>query len=67
MSASEQIEITCEVRRETDKAWLVFDGVQEVWIARSQITDYTEDAGLLGRKISSIFVPVWLAADKGLI
>ena len=66
-SPTETIEIACEVRRETDKAWLVFDGVQEVWIAKSQISDYTEDTGLFGTKVCSIFIPVWLATEKGLI
>ena len=64
---TEIIEIACEVRRETDKAWLIFDGVREVWIARSQISDQAEEAGLFGRKVTSIFIPVWLATEKGLV
>lgn len=67
MNLTEQIEIACEVRRETDKAWLIFDGTREVWIARSQISDYTTSAGLFGAKVASIFVPVWLAEEKGLV
>lgn len=66
-SPTETIEIACEVRRETDKAWLIYDGVQEVWIARSQISDYTEQAGMFGDKVCSIFISVWLATEKGLI
>jgi hypothetical protein len=64
---TETIEIACEVRRETDKAWLIFDGIKEVWIARSQISDQVEEAGLFGRKVTSIFIPVWLATEKGLV
>jgi len=67
VSPTETIEIACEVRRQTDKAWLVYDGAREVWIARSQITDYVEEQGLIGKRITSIFIPVWLATEKGLI
>ncbi len=67
MSPTETIEIACEVRRETDKAWLVYDGAREVWIARSQITDHMQEAGLFGPKVTSIFIPVWLATEKGLV
>ena len=67
VSPTETIEIACEVRRHTDKAWLVFDGVREVWIAKSQITDYAEERGLIDTKVTSIFIPVWLATEKGLI
>jgi len=63
---NEPIEIACEVRRQTDKAWLIFDGDQEVWLPRSQIKDTVEQSGLFGRKITSIFVPAWLALEKGL-
>jgi len=67
LNPTETIEIACEVRRETDKAWLIYDGAREVWVARSQITDYMEEAGLFGRKVTSIFIPVWLATEKGLV
>lgn len=67
MSPTEIIEIACEVRRETDRAWLIYDGAREVWIARSQISDQIEEAGLFGRKVTSIFIPVWLATEKGLV
>jgi hypothetical protein len=66
-SPTETIEIACEIRKHTDKAWLVFDGVREVWIAKSQISDYMEERGLIGMKVTSIFIPVWLATEKGLI
>ena len=65
-SPTETIEIACEVRRQTDKAWLIFDGTQEVWIAKSQISDQCEAPGLFGKQVTSIFVPVWLATEKGL-
>lgn len=64
---TETVEIACEVRRCTDKAWLIYDGAREVWIAKSQISDYVEQQGLFGKKITSVFIPVWLAQEKGLI
>ncbi|MBP7572586.1 MAG: hypothetical protein KA777_01280 [Rhodoferax sp.] len=66
-SPTEVVEIACEVKRQTDKAWLVFDGVREVWIATSQISDQTDEQGRFGTKVTSIFVPLWLAREKGLI
>lgn len=63
-SAPEQVEIACEVRAETEKAYLIYDGAKTVWVPKSQITD--ESLNFAGRP-ESIFIPVWLAKDKGLI
>jgi len=60
---SNDIEIAVEVRGETDKALKVFDGKVEVWIPKSNISDECEDKG----RIVSIFIPEWLALEKGLI
>ena len=60
MSEVKTVEIECEVKRETDKAKLIFDGKREVWIPKSMISDETEDG-------SSIFIPEWLAIEKGLV
>lgn len=57
------IEIAVEVRVETPKALLVFDGKTEVWIPKSQIHDQCEEKG----QITSIFITEWLATQKGLI
>ena len=64
---TKEIEIACEVRRETAMALLIFDGVRAVWIAKSQISDQCEENGLFGKKITSVFVPEWLAIEKGLV
>lgn len=61
------VEIACEVRVETDKALLIFDGTKEVWIPKSQILDQCEEPGMFGSKITSIFISEWLAGEKGLI
>jgi|GEM_PF-1482220 len=56
---SNDVEIAVEVRAETDKALLVFDGAREVWIPKSQIRDQCEEDGLLGKKINrEIRIPV---------
>lgn len=57
------IEIAVEVRQRTDKAFLVFDGKTECWIPRSQISDYSGD----DESPETIFIPEWLAHEKGLI
>lgn len=57
------IEIAVEIRARTDKAFLVSDGGNECWIPRSQISDYVGDED----SPETIFIPEWLALDKGLI
>ena len=64
MTGDRDIEIAVEVRAETAKAILVFDGKTEVWIPRSQIRDQCENE--LG-KITSIFLTEWMATQKGLL
>jgi len=59
-----EIEIAVEVRRETEKAMLIYDGKSEAWVPKSQITDQSEKND---GTIESIFVPEWLALEKGLI
>lgn len=56
------VEIECVINHETDKAFLIDDGKQEVWIAKSAITDQTGE----GYGITSIFLPEWIATMKGL-
>jgi hypothetical protein len=64
---TKDVEIAVEVLAETDRALLVFDGVIQVWIPKSQIKDQCEEQGLFGSKITSIFISEWLAGEKGLI
>jgi hypothetical protein len=67
LSPTETIEIACRVVAANADAWKISDGYHEVWIGKSQITDFIEDQRSCGKFVSSIFVPVWLARDKGLI
>ena len=57
------VEIAVEIRARADKAFLVFDGKTECWLPRSQISDYVGDED----SPETIFIPEWLALDKGLI
>lgn len=63
MSAGKDIEIDIVVRGETDLALKVSDGSKEVWVPKSKISDQGEEGG----RITSIFIPEWLALEKGLI
>lgn len=54
---SDLVDISAEVRRETDKAWLIFDGDREVWLPKSQAE----------RDRNTFTMPEWLATEKGLI
>lgn len=59
-----EVEIAVEVRGETERALRVYDGKKEVWIPKSQVTDQSEDDD---GKIETIFIPEWLAEEKGLL
>ena len=63
MPKSSDIEIAVEIRAETPKALLIYDGKVECWIPKSQIKDECEENG----RITSIFISEWLANEKGLI
>jgi hypothetical protein len=53
------------VRRVTDKALLVDHGrKEEAWVPKSQISDFT---GPDLDHADSIFLPEWLAAEKGMV
>jgi hypothetical protein len=53
------IEIAGELRRETEKAYLLFDGSKEVWIAKS--------LGDWDAHDKTMQMPEWLALERGLI
>lgn len=57
------IDVHVDILRETDKAWLVSDGDREVWLPKSQVDTDGLEVGCSG----PIFLPEWLALDKGLI
>ena len=57
--SNKEIEIAVEVMAESDKAYRLYDGNVTEW----QISDYCETDG----KIESVFIPEWLALEKGFI
>lgn len=59
---SEHVTLTGEIRRETEKALLFFDGERETWIPKSLIegqSSYSDGV--------EITIPAWLAKDKELV
>lgn len=66
MTKYDPVEFCGEMRHETDGAYCVFDGSQEVWIPKSQC----QEVRRIGGKLSAdhVFViPEWLAIVKGII
>jgi hypothetical protein len=63
------IEIAVVVKHTTAKAILVNFGVkEEVWIPKSQISDWCDGPDdEPGYDTTSIFIPEWLAIEKGMV
>lgn len=59
------IELLLEIRRETAKAYLVFDGDAEAWLPKSQVKIHAPDPD--AEELVPFDVPEWLAKEKGLI
>lgn len=60
---TELIEAAFELRDETEKAWLVFDGVNKLWLPKSQVVQMRHISG----SDYEIWLPYWLAKKKGII
>lgn len=56
---SDLVDIAAELRHETARAFLVFDGTREVWLPKS-LAEHDEAEGTFA-------MPEWLAKDKELI
>lgn len=66
MSKSADVELEVTVKAVTDKALLINDGKIDVWLPKSQISDWSGSEEL-DRNVTSVFVPEWLAIEKGLV
>lgn len=68
-SKSESVEIGVVVKRVTDRAVLVNHGhPKEEWIPKSQISDWCDGPDdEPGYGTTSIFIPEWLATEKGMV
>ena len=62
-TSKKDVDIFAEIKRETPLAILVSDGIQDVWLPKSQV-EY--DAPNLYNQ-TEITLPEWLAKNKGLI
>ncbi len=62
--SNDDVEIDVSVCARTPNAIQVYDGNKKTWIPRSQISDYTGDSM---DNAESIFIPEWMAIEKGLI
>ncbi len=51
-------DIAAEIRHETEKAWLLHDGVKTEWVAKSLVEDNRD---------GTFTMPEWLAKEKGFI
>ena len=58
MPKSELIDITAQVRGETEKAFKLFDGTKTEWVPKSQVEKNSD---------GTFTMPEWLAKDKGFI
>jgi hypothetical protein len=66
MARNDPVEISCHVVHQTDVAVLINDGTGEHWIPKKLISDPHEDDIVTGSD-TEIFIPEWLAMEKGLI
>jgi len=62
MSKNDPVEFTAELKHETDMAYLVNDGDDDIWIPKSQ----TEMYHLSGVHYE-FTIPEWLAEVKGIV
>jgi hypothetical protein len=52
------IEIAADLRHETEKAFLLYDGSKEAWVPKAQVENNND---------GTFSMPEWLAMDKGFI
>jgi len=65
MGSEELFEFCGELKWETKAAYLVFDGAQDTWIAKSQVRGKPQAVGREGNfKLS---IPLWYARKKGIL
>jgi len=60
---SKLTDIVAELRHETSRAYLIWDGAQQVWLPKSMVEMYDNGHA----KPKQFTLPEWLAKEKGLI
>lgn len=58
MKKHDIIEISADLRLETDKAFLLYDGDKEAWVPKSQVENNSD---------GTFSMPAWLAMERGFI
>ena len=68
LHSTEFVEVTCQVRRITDRAVLLYDGAREAWVPKSQIETPDDDLeqALMGETVAVLMVE-WVAKEKGFL
>lgn len=64
---AEIIDIACELRGETAKAYRIFDGKTTDWVAKSQVELAREPSATPKQNDYVCTMPVWMAKEKGFI
>ena len=59
-----EVEIYAYLEHATDEAYLIFDGIQKVWLPESQV-EVNEDIAI--EEHGTFVMPEWLAMEKELI
>lgn len=63
---NDPVEVHCEIKRSTEKAYLVdHGGDEEVWLPKSQVSHRESDER--GSNLRVFVIPEWLAIEKGMI
>jgi len=63
MSRYDPVEFCGTLKWETEAAYLVYDGANEIWIPKSQI----QDSHCIKGDDWEFVIPEWLAEEKGII
>jgi hypothetical protein len=63
LSKKDPVEFTAELKHETDNAYLVNNGDEDIWIPKSQCEKFEKISG----DHYEIIIPEWLAEAKGII
>ncbi len=62
------VDFIAEMIHFTDQAYLLYDGVNKIWIPKSQILNYDELPDKLEKGVDYEFIiPEWLAIEKEVI
>ena len=61
------VDITCELRGETDRAYRIYDGTKTEWVPKSQVELDIHGKGIDGKDVIVATMPEWLAKERGFI